>query len=83
MARRQLEVSNEVAAELAGGRGGPVSITDITMAGSDLVLKWVQQGRGGEAPVVMTLTLKDGALAVKQDVAGGQFTMSGTGKKKG
>ena len=77
------DVGGKVAAELAGGRGGPVSITDISMAGSDLVLKWTQQGPNGEVPVVMTLTLKDGALVVKQDMAGGQFSQSGTGKKKG
>jgi len=77
------DVGGKVAAELAGGRGGPVAITDISMAGSDLVLKWSQQGQQGEVPVVMTLTLKDGALAVKQDIAGGQFSSSGTGKKKG
>jgi hypothetical protein len=53
------------------------------MAGSDLVLKWNQTTQQGEIPVVMTLTLKDGALAVKQDMAGGQFSSSGTGKKKG
>ena len=63
--------------------GGPVSISDISMAGSDLVLKWTQQGQNGEVPVVMTLTLKDGALVVKQDMAGGQFSATGTGKKKG
>jgi len=34
-------------------------------------------------PVVMTLPLKDGALTVKQDMANGQFSQSGTGKKKG
>ena len=77
------DVGGKVAAELAGGRGGPVAITDISMAGADLVLKWSQQGPQGEVPVVMTLTLKDGALAVKQDIAGGQFSSSGTGKKKG
>ena len=77
------DVGGKVAAELAGGRGGPVTITDISMAGSDLVMKWSQQGPQGEIPVVMTLTLKDGALAVKQDMAGGQFSTSGTGKKKG
>lgn len=60
-----------------------MSITDIAMAGADLVLKWSQQGPQGEVPVVMTLTLKDGALSVKQDMAGGQFTSTGTGKKKG
>jgi hypothetical protein len=77
------DVGGKVAADLAGGRGGPVSITDISMNGSDLVLKWSQQGPQGEVPVVMTLTLKDGALMVKQDIAGGQFSASGTGKKKG
>jgi hypothetical protein len=77
------DVGGKVAAELAGGRGGPVTITDITMPGADLVLKWNQQGPQGEIDVVMTLTLKDGALVVKQDMAGGQFSQSGTGKKKG
>jgi hypothetical protein len=77
------DVGGKVAAELAGGRGGPVSITDISMAGADLVLKWTQQGQQGDIPIVMTLTLKDGGLVVKQDMAGGQFSSSGTGKKKG
>src|SRR5262245_2380794 len=77
------DVGGKVAAELAGGRGGPVSITDISMTGSDLVLKWSQQGPNGEIPVVMTLTPKDGGLVVKQDMAGGQFSASGTGNKKG
>ena len=77
------DVGGKVAAELAGGRGGPVAITDISMTGADLVMKWSQQGPQGEIPVVMTLTLKDGALSVKQDMAGGQFSQSGTGKKKG
>src|SRR5262245_38632844 len=77
------DVGGKVAAELSGGRGGPVSITDISMAGADLVLKYSQQGPQGEVPVVMTLTPKDGGLVVKQDMAGGQFSASGTGKKKG
>jgi len=77
------DVGGKVAAELGGGRGGPVSITDISMPGADLVMKWSQQGPNGDVPVVMTLTLKDGALTVKQDMAGGQFSQSGTGKKKG
>ncbi len=77
------DVGGKVAAELSGGRGGPVSITDISMAGSDLVLKWSQQSPQGEIPIVMTLTLKDGGLVVKQDMAGGQFSATGTGKKKG
>jgi hypothetical protein len=77
------DVGGKVAADLSGGRGGPVSITDISMAGADLVLKWSQQSPQGEIPIVMTLTLKDGGLVVKQDLAGGQFSATGTGKKKG
>lgn len=77
------DVGGKVAAELGGGRGGAVTITDISMVGSDLVLKWTQDTQQGSIPFVMTLTLKDGALVVKQDMAGGQFTQSGTGKKKG
>jgi hypothetical protein len=77
------DVGGKVAAELGGGRGGPTAITDISMPGADLVLKWSQTGPNGDVPVVMTLTLKDGALVVKQDMAGGQFTSAGTGKKKG
>src|ERR1044072_5512298 len=37
------DMGGKVAAELSGGRGGPVSISDISMSGSDLVLKWTQQ----------------------------------------
>jgi len=31
----------------------------------------------------MTLTLSNGTLTVKQDMAGGRFSQPGTGKKKG
>lgn len=74
------DVGGKVAAELGGGRGGPVAITDITMPGSDLILKWKQMGRGGEVEVMMTLTLKDGGLTVKQTQNG--MDTEGTGVKK-
>lgn len=77
------ETDGKLSAELGGGRGGPVAITDVTVKGSEAVLKYTQTTQQGEIPVVMTLTLKDGALTVKSDMAGGQFTQSGTGKKKG
>ena len=77
------DTAGKLSAELGGGRGGPVTITDVTVKGSEATLKYNQQGPNGEIPVVMTLTLKDGALTVKQDMAGGQFTQNGTGKKKG
>lgn len=73
----------KLSAVLGGGRGGDVTINDVTVKGSEATLKWSQDVQGNSVPVVMTLTLKDGALTVKQDMAGGQFTQSGTGKKKG
>jgi hypothetical protein len=77
------DTGGKLSAELGGGRGGPVSITDVTVKGSEAILKWNQETPQGSLPVVMTLTLKDGTLTVKQDFAGGQFSQTGTGKKKG
>lgn len=77
------ETGGKMTAELGGGRGGPVTITDVSAKGADLVLKWNQEGPQGAIDVVMTLTMKDGGLVVKQDMAGGQFSQAGTGKKKG
>jgi hypothetical protein len=77
------ETDGKLSAVLGGGRGGDVTITDVTVKGSDATLKWNQTTQQGDIPIVMTLTLKDGALTVKQDMAGGQFTTNGTGKKKG
>ena len=77
------DAGGKLSAELGGGRGGPVTITDVTVKGSEATLKWTQDVQGNSVPVVMTLTLKDGTLTVKQDMAGGQFTSAGTGKKKG
>jgi hypothetical protein len=75
------DMSGKVAATLGGGRGGPIEITDISKKGTDLVLKFKQQGRGGEADVVMTLAMQpDGTLKVTQELGGN--TRSGTGKKK-
>lgn len=83
---RPLTIKNEggkLSAVLGGGRGGDTTITDVTVKGSEATLKWTQDFQGNSIPIVMTLTLKDGALTVKQDMAGGQFTSNGTGKKKG
>jgi hypothetical protein len=77
------DTGGKLSAELGGGRGGPVTITDVTVKGNEATLKWSQEMQGNSMPVVMTLTLKDGALTVKQDMANGQFSQSGTGKKKG
>lgn len=74
------DVGGKVAAELSGGQGGPVPAIEISMQGSDLILKFNQAGREGMVEIVMRLTLKDGLLSIKQDV-GAQST-TGTGKRK-
>jgi hypothetical protein len=77
------DTGGKLSAELGGGRGGPVAITDVTVKGSEAVLKFNRETPQGVVDVVLTLTLKDGAMTVKQDFAGGQFSQTGTGKKKG
>jgi hypothetical protein len=77
------DTGGKLSAELGGGRGGPVAISDVTVKGNEAILKWNQETPQGAVDVVMTLTLKDGTLTVKQDFAGGQFSQTGTGKKKG
>ena len=77
------ETGGKLTAELGGGRGGPVTISDVTVKGNEATLKYNQTTQQGEIPVVLTLTMTDGALTVKQDMANGQFSQSGTGKKKG
>jgi hypothetical protein len=75
------DAAGKVAATMGGGRGAPIEIADVSMKGTDLVLKFKQMGRGGEVDVVMTLAMQaDGTLKVTQE-AGANKT-EGTGKKK-
>jgi hypothetical protein len=77
------DTGGKLSAELGGGRGGPVTIADVTVKGNAATLKWNQETPQGVLDVVMTLTLKDGTLTVKQDFAGGRFSQTGIGKRKG
>jgi len=75
------DAAGKVAATMGGGRGAPIEIADVSKKGMDLVLKFKQQGRGGEMDVVMTLSMQpDGTLKVSQ--VSGANTIEGTGKKK-
>src|SRR5713226_9353320 len=75
------DMGGKVAANMGGGRGGPIDISDISKKGNDLVMKFKQQGRGGEVDVTLTLSMQaDGTLKVSQDLGGN--TQTGTGKKK-
>src|ERR671911_412248 len=48
------ETDGKLSAELGGGRGGPVTITDVTVKGSEATLKYTQTTQQGDIPVVMT-----------------------------
>lgn len=75
------DAGGKVAATLAGGRGGPVEITDVTKAGNDLVLKFKRSFQGNDIELKLTLSMQaDGTLKVTQDMGGNATT--GTGKKK-
>ena len=76
------DVGGKVAAELSGGRGGTVSVTDISKSGSDLVLSFEFDRQGNTVPVTLTLGLDGDMLKATQDVNDGLFTMSGTGSKR-
>jgi len=58
-------------------------VTDITMTGADLVMKFAGNFQGNPFDAAITMT-PDGTdkCKVSFDVNGGQFTMSGTGTKK-
>ena len=71
-----------VAARIEGGRGGAVDVTDIAKDGDSLVLSFERSGRRGVIDVVMTLMLDGDMIHATQELAGGQFSISGTGKKQ-
>ena len=76
------------------GRGVPI-ITDVSKDGDNLVLTLGRRGDGGPAiwsrdgrsilytdGVVLTLTLDGKMLNVTEEFAGGQTSLSGSGKKR-
>jgi len=72
----------KVAARVEGGRGGALDITDISRDGDDLILSFERNFQGNAIDVVMTLTLDGDMINATQDIGGGQFSMSGSGKKQ-
>ena len=75
------DTGGKVTATLAGGRGGPIEITDVSKTGNDLVLKFKRSFQGNEVDVKLTLAAQaDGTLKVSQEQGGNPTT--GTGKKK-
>ena len=61
---------------------GPIDITDIAKDGDSLVLSFERSFQGNSIDIVMTLSLDGDMINATQDIGGGQFSMSGTGKKQ-
>ena len=77
----------KAAARIEGGRGyvdqRQLDITDIAKDGDSLVLSFERIGGRGQAfPIVLTLTLDGEMINASQDIGGGRFTVSGSGKKQ-
>ena len=65
-----------------GYTGGPIDITDIAKDGDSLVLSFERSFQGNSIDIVMTLSLDGDMMNATQDIGGGQFRVSGTGKKQ-
>lgn len=74
--------SGKVAARLEGGRGGAIDITNIARDGDNLVLTFDRSFQGNSIDIVLTLTVDGDMINATQDVGGGQFSSSGSGKKQ-
>ena len=48
------DTAGKLSAELGGGRGGPVTITDVAVKGSEATLKWTQDIQGNSVPIIIT-----------------------------
>ena len=73
--------SGKLIADLTGQQGTQ-HVTDVTLNGKSLVLKYNFDYQGTAVPTVVTLTPNGDNLDVSMDFGGGAFTMGGTGKKK-
>jgi hypothetical protein len=73
------DAAGKVAASIGADElGGYQDVTDISMAGSALVLRYSIDVQGQTAPIALTLA-PDGAVSM--DFADGMFVMTGTGTK--
>jgi len=67
---------------LGGGRGGQIDISDIARDGESLVLAFERNFQGNAIDIVLTLSLDGEVINATQDIAGGQFSMTGSGKRQ-
>jgi hypothetical protein len=74
--------AGNTAAELTSDIMPAQTVTDISKAGNDLVLKYQGDFQGQAFAAKITLTPTDDKLGVNFDVMDGQFMMTGVGTKK-
>lgn len=63
------------------GPGDPVDVTDLRRSGEGLVLSYEFDAQGQLVPVSLTLTPDGEGLTAVFDLAGGAFSLSGTGTR--
>jgi hypothetical protein len=74
--------SGKVAASVGAAElGGMTDVADVSLEGSNLVLRYSIDVQGQTAPVALTLAPDGGELNVTMDFADGMFTMAGRGTK--
>jgi len=76
------DVDGKVACELTSDIMPAQKVTDISMSGNDLVLKYQGDFQGQAFAAKITLTPVEDKLGVNFDVMDGQFMMTGVGTKK-
>ena len=82
--RRTLAITTQAGkaiAELVGGRGGPIKITDVTIRGRELILKWTQTSDKAAVDVVLILSPKGTDYVVTHELMGGTFRQVGNARR--
>jgi len=76
------DASGKVAAQISNDMMGTQDITDISLSGANLVLKYEIDAQGQIAPVALTLVPQGDMVSATMDFADGMFVMDGSGSKK-
>lgn len=76
------DTAGKVTGEISSDMMPKAEITDISKAGTSLILKYGFDYQGNTVPVVVTLAPAADKITASLDFAGGAFMMTGTATKK-
>jgi hypothetical protein len=76
------DASGKVAAIVSNDMMGTQEITDVSLSGANLVMRYEIDAQGQIAPVALTLVPQGDMVNATMDFADGMFVMDGTGSKK-